>query len=237
MRLDSYLVEKNLIDSRNRAQSTIKNSLVLVDGKVVTKASFKVNEDAIVTLLEHKSYVSRAAFKLLDFLDTISLDVAGLVALDVGSSTGGFTEVLLEKGVESVTCVDVGKEQLHHSLREHAKVDLYESCDIRDFTTQKHFNLVVSDVSFISLHYILDAIDTIATDKIILLFKPQFEVGREAKRDKNGVVLDKHAIANAMVRFEDATLLKGWKLIEKTPSSITGKEGNLEYCYLFKKSI
>ncbi len=94
---------------------------------------------------------------------------------------------------------------------------------------------MVSDVSFISLLYILDDVDRLADQKIILLFKPQFEVGREAKRDKNGVVLDKKAILKAMLTFEDACKLKGWKLIVKSPSKLTGKEGNLEYCYYFEK--
>ncbi len=93
----------------------------------------------------------------------------------------------------------------------------------------------MSDVSFISLLYILDDVDRLADQKIILLFKPQFEVGREAKRDKNGVVLDKKAILKAMLKFEDACKLKGWKLIVKSPSKLTGKEGNLEYCYYFEK--
>ena len=94
---------------------------------------------------------------------------------------------------------------------------------------------MVSDVAFISLLHILDDVHRLANDKIILLFKPQFEVGREAKRDNNGVVLDEKAILNAMIKFEDACELKGWKRILKSASKITGKEGNLEYCYCFEK--
>jgi 23S rRNA (cytidine1920-2'-O)/16S rRNA (cytidine1409-2'-O)-methyltransferase len=120
-------------------------------------------------------------------------------------------------------------------LREDVRVRVYEGCDIRKFEAQKPFELVVSDVAFISLLYILDDVERLASQDIILLFKPQLEVGREAKRDKNGVVLDKKAISNAMIRFEDACKLKSWKLIKKAPSSVTGKDGNLEYCYYFKK--
>lgn len=235
MRLDSYLVENELVESRNKAQTIIKEGIVSVNAKVVTKSSFKVEEGDTVTLAKHKSYVSRAAFKLAEFLEELSLDVNGRVALDIGSSTGGFTEVLLENGVAEVSAVDVGTEQLHKSLRVHEKVHVFENCDIRDFESEKAFDLVVSDVAFISLLYILDAVDRLATQDIILLFKPQFEVGREAKRDNNGVVQDKRAIANAMQKFEDACALKEWQLVKKSPSKLTGKEGNLEYCYYFKK--
>jgi 23S rRNA (cytidine1920-2'-O)/16S rRNA (cytidine1409-2'-O)-methyltransferase len=155
--------------------------------------------------------------------------------LDIGSSTGGFTQVLLERAVKEVSCVDVGSEQLHHSLRKDERVHVYENCDIRKFNSDKRFDLIVSDVAFISLLYILDDIDRLGCEDIILLFKPQFEVGREVKRDKNGVVQDKKAIVNAMMKFEDACRLKKWELVHKSPSKLTGKEGNLEYCYYFKK--
>ncbi|MDQ7067789.1 MAG: TlyA family RNA methyltransferase [Sulfurimonas sp.] len=235
MRLDNYLVEKEFVDSRNKAQTIIKEGLVFVNEKLSKKSSLKIEEGDEVRVTSYKQYVSRAAFKLLEFLEEIDLDVKDKVALDIGSSTGGFSEVLLERGVREVSCVDVGTAQLHKSLREDARVYVYESCDIRVFESDKEFDLVVSDVAFISLLHILDDVDRLAFRDIILLFKPQFEVGREAKRDKNGVVLDKKAIQNAMIKFEDACGLKGWQLIEKKPSKLTGKEGNLEYCYYFKK--
>ena len=235
MRLDNYLVEKGFIESRNKAQQIIKEALVSVNDKLVKKPSFKIEEGDEVSVQEHKSYVSRAAYKLLYFLEELSLDVREKRALDIGSSTGGFTQVLLERGVESVACVDVGVNQLHHSLRHNPKVSVYENCDIRAFESEEKFDLIVSDVAFISLHYILDSVERLASDDIILLFKPQFEVGREVKRDKHGVVQDKKAIERAMQRFEDAAALKGWSLVKKSPSKLTGKEGNLEYCYYFKK--
>jgi 23S rRNA (cytidine1920-2'-O)/16S rRNA (cytidine1409-2'-O)-methyltransferase len=235
MRLDNYLVKNNLSHSRNKAQEMIKAGLVQVDATVVKKPSFKVEPRNKIAVTQHKSYVSRAAYKLLYFLDEIALDVTEKRALDIGSSTGGFTQVLLERGVASVSCVDVGREQLHDSLREDERVRVYEGCDIRKFEAQKPFELVVSDVAFISLLHILDAIDRLSRKDIILLFKPQFEVGREAKRDKNGVVLDKKAIERAMQKFEDACSLKGWSLEKKSPSKISGKEGNQEWCYWFSK--
>ena len=235
MRLDNYLVKQGFVESRNKAQTLIKEGLVFVNGAIVKKSSFQVEEGKEVTISEHKSYVSRAAFKLDAFLEELHLDVQGRIALDIGSSTGGFTQVLLKRNITEVNAVDVGRDQLHHSLRKDTRVNVYEGCDIRKFEPNRTFDLVVSDVAFISLLYILEDVQRLASRDIILLFKPQFEVGREVKRDKNGVVLDKKAIVNAMQKFEDACLLKEWKLVQKSPSSLTGKEGNLEYCYYFKK--
>jgi len=235
MRLDNYLVDNGLCESRNRAQTIIKDSLVSVNNKVINKSSYKVSLDDEVSIEEHKSYVSRSAHKLDEFLNELDLDIKGRVSLDIGSSTGGFTQVLLEREVAEVSAVDVGRDQLHKRLRDDRRVYSYESCDIRNFKSEKEFDLVVSDVAFISLLNILDDVDRLANKDIILLFKPQFEVGREAKRDNNGVVLDKKAISNAMIRFEDACKLKGWRLVIKSPSKLTGKEGNLEYCYYYQK--
>ncbi|MCD6190498.1 MAG: TlyA family RNA methyltransferase [Sulfurimonas sp.] len=235
MRLDNYLVDNGLCESRNRAQTIIKDRLVSVNAKIVTKSSYKVSIDDEVSIQEHKSYVSRSAHKLDEFLNELDLDIKGRVSLDIGSSTGGFTQVLLEREVTEVSAVDVGRDQLHKRLRDDRRVYSYESCDIRNFKSEKEFDLVVSDVAFISLLNILDDVDRLANKDIILLFKPQFEVGREAKRDNNGVVLDKKAISNAMIRFEDACKLKGWRLVIKSPSKLTGKEGNLEYCYYYQK--
>ncbi len=235
MRLDNYLVENSFVDSRTKAQNIIKNSLVSVNGNFMLKSSYKVQDDDRVEVVKHKQFVSRSAHKLDEFLKELELDIKGCVALDIGSSTGGFTQVLLDRGVKEVSAVDVGKGQLHKIIKDDSRVFSYESCDIRKFESDKKFDLLTSDVSFISLHHILDVVDRLACGKIILLFKPQFEVGREAKRDKHGVVLDKKAIQRAMIKFEDACELKGWSLVLKTPSKLTGKEGNLEYCYCYEK--
>jgi 23S rRNA (cytidine1920-2'-O)/16S rRNA (cytidine1409-2'-O)-methyltransferase len=234
-RLDNYLVENGLCESRNKAQSIIKEGLVSVNGEQIIKTSHKLKESDKVTVKEHKEYVSRAAFKLSAFLGELGIDLKDKTTLDIGSSTGGFTQVLLEEGVSEVTAVDIGRDQLHKSLKNDTRVRSIEGCDIREFKSDKEFDLVVSDVAFISLLHILDAVHKLAKSKIILLFKPQFEVGREAKRDKNGVVTDEKAILQAMIRFEDACKIKGWKLVKKSPSKLTGKEGNLEYCYFFEK--
>ena len=234
-RLDNYLVQKGFADSRNKAQALIKESLVHVNGKVIIKSSFKLSDTDAVHVKEHKEYVSRAAYKLSGFLEVLDLNLNGRIGLDIGSSTGGFTQVLLENGVSEVSAVDVGSNQLHVKLREDRRVHSYENCDIRAFESVKDFDIVVSDVAFISLLKILDDVNRLAKKSIILLFKPQFEVGREAKRDKNGVVLDTKAIEEAMQNFENACAQKGWSLIKKAPSTLTGKDGNLEQCYYYER--
>jgi len=235
MRLDSYLVELGLVESRNKAQQLIKEHAVSVDGKIIDKVSFDVNETMSVEVADTELYVSRAAIKLKGFLPFTEWDLKGLRALDIGSSTGGFTQILLEEGVSDVTCVDVGSDQLHPSLRSDPRVSVYENTDIREFNSDKRFDIVTCDVAFIPLELILSSIDRLAQRYIILLFKPQFQVGREVKRDKNGVVKDDKAVGKAMIHFEDACALSGWKMVAKEVAHISGKEGNQEFCYGFIK--
>lgn len=235
MRLDSYLVELGFVESRNKAQQLIKDHAVSVDGKIIDKVSYEADETMKVEIADIALYVSRAAIKLKGFLPFTEWDLTGLNALDIGSSTGGFTQVLLEEGVKSVTCVDVGSDQLHPSLRSDPRVNVHENTDIRHFTHEKTYEIVTCDVAFIPLELILESINQLASRYIVILFKPQFQVGREVKRDKNGVVKDNSAIGKAMIRFEDACALIGWKLVAKEVAYISGKEGNQETCYGFIK--
>jgi 23S rRNA (cytidine1920-2'-O)/16S rRNA (cytidine1409-2'-O)-methyltransferase len=236
MRLDNYLVQNGFFESRNRAQEAIKSGLVLIDNKVVKKPSYKVEDGFKIEVKEQKFYVSRAAKKLEGYLKEFNLPIKGARALDVGSSTGGFTQILLENGAKSVDCVDVGKEQLHSSLRKDSRVSVFEQTDIRDFNSTP-YDLIVSDVSFISLLKIIDSIDRLIKKGgvITLLFKPQFEVGLGVKRDSRGVVLDKEAIKEAKSAFLDATKDLNWNLIDTRESRVSGKEGNVEYFYTFIK--
>ncbi|MDD5158472.1 MAG: TlyA family RNA methyltransferase [Sulfuricurvum sp.] len=235
MRLDSYLVEMGLVESRNKAQQLIKEHAVSVDGKIVDKVSFDITEGMKAEIADTEMYVSRAAIKLKGFLPYTEWNIRGFRALDIGSSTGGFTQILLENGVSSVTCVDVGSDQLHTSLRNDARISVYENTDIRTFSSEVPFEIVTCDVAFIPLELILESIDRLASNYIIVLFKPQFQVGREVKRDKNGVVKDDKAIGKAMIRFEDTCALMGWLCIAKEVAHIAGKEGNQETCYAFIK--
>ena len=235
MRLDNYLVQNSYTDSRNKAQQIIKEAKVQVNNRVIKKPSFQISEGDDVQVDSEHIYVSRAAYKLKNFLPLLDFSVAGLDALDIGSSTGGFSEVLLMNDIQSVTSVDVGSSQLHEKIRSDARITSVENQDIRTFKSDRKFDLITCDVSFISLHHILDAIDRLSKKHIILLFKPQFEVGKDVKRDKNGVVTDLKAIQKMRIKFEDSCMLRGWEKILMEESSIKGKDGNTEYCYYYKK--
>jgi len=236
MRLDKYLVDEAYFESRNRALEAIKTGKVKVDGKIV-KPSVKVDHNSQIEVEDEKFCVSRAARKLDSFLIKHPLKLQGKRALDIGSSTGGFAQILLENGVDSLVCVDVGSDQLHHSLRSDPRLSLYENRDIRDFTSEKSFEVISCDVSFISILQIIEYIDRLSGEQsvILILYKPQFEVGREVRRDSRGVVMDQDAIARKRELFEASVKELGWELKHQTPSQITGKEGNLEYIYHFVK--
>ena len=234
MRLDKYLVEQGYFESRNRALDAIKRGKVFVNG-VVAKASLKCDEHSNIDIDEEKFYVSRAAKKLELFLEEYPMALTGKRAVDIGSSTGGFVQILLENKVASVACVDVGSNQLHHSLREHEKVAIFEETDVRDFKPNEPFELLTCDVSFISILQIIDDIDRLASKDMILLFKPQFEVGRTVKRDSHGVVVNVEAIAEAKAKFEAKTAELGWAMCYASTSKLTGKSGNIEYVYHFRK--
>jgi len=235
MRLDKYLVQKGYFESRNRALDAIKRGKVFVNG-VVAKASLKCDDHSNIDIDQEKFYVSRAAKKLELFLEEYPLNLKDKRTIDVGSSTGGFVQILLENDVRSVTCVDVGSNQLHHSLRENEKVEIFEETDVRDFEPKEPFDVLTCDVSFISILQIMDAIDRLAMADMILLFKPQFEVGRTVKRDSRGVVVDEIAIEQAKERFEAKAKALAWECCYTTTSKLTGKSGNREYVYHFRKS-
>lgn len=234
-RLDTFLVKNGYFESRNRALDAITRGKVFVDG-MVAKASHKCDEQSRIEIDEEKFYVSRAAKKLELFLEAYSIELKGKRALDIGSSTGGFVQILLENEVASVACVDVGSNQLHYSLRDDVRVEVFEERDIRDFKPNEPFELVTCDVSFISILQIIEAIDRLSMGDMLLLFKPQFEVGRNVKRDSRGVVVNQEAIAQAKGLFEQKALELGWKLCYSTASKLAGKSGNIEYIYHFRKA-
>ncbi|GGD43195.1 hemolysin [Malaciobacter pacificus] len=235
MRLDLYLTTTFDIQSRNKASELIKSNKIKCDGVIITKPSFNVEEHHKIEILEEDFYVSRAAYKLKYFLDEIKLDLSNQNALDIGSSTGGFTQILLEKDVKKVTCVDVGSNQLHERIKEDKRISFFENTDVRDFKSDETFDIVTCDVSFISILYIIEDINRLSSKDIIILFKPQFEVGTNVKRDKKGVVKDKKAIDLARQKFLDKTIELNWKLNYSSFSKLQGKDGNEEQLFYFSK--
>ncbi len=236
MRLDSYLFEKGFAQSRNKAAELIKEGSVWVNGKVERKSSVEIGDDDTVDVEKITQYVSRAGLKLRGFINELSLHVKGADVLDIGSSTGGFVQVWLEEDVKSVTAVDVGSEQLHPTLKVDNRIILHENSDIRLFNPNRTYDMVSCDVSFIGIGTLLEHIHRLAKSDIIILFKPQFEVGKEVKRTTKGVVKDGSAIIRAQNQFEAQATTLGWKLIEKRESLLKGKEGNVETFYYFKQA-
>lgn len=236
MRLDSYLFEKGFAQSRNKAAELIKEGSVWVNGKVERKSSVEIGDNDTVDVEKITQYVSRAGLKLRGFINELSLHVKGADVLDIGSSTGGFVQVWLEEDVKSVTAVDVGSEQLHPSLKVDNRIILHENSDIRLFNPNKTYDMVSCDVSFIGIGTLIEHINRLAKKDIIILFKPQFEVGKDVKRTTKGVVKDGSAIMRAQNQFEAQTTTLGWQLMDKRESLLKGKEGNVETFYYFKQA-
>jgi 23S rRNA (cytidine1920-2'-O)/16S rRNA (cytidine1409-2'-O)-methyltransferase len=233
LRLDRALVARGLVSSRSKAQQAIAAGGVTLNGTVVIDTDRAVApEDVIVATAAHP-WVSRGGLKLAAALEHFAITPAGRFCLDVGSSTGGFTHVLLEQGAARVLAVDVGKDQFAAELRSDPRVDLREGLDARDLTTAHVLeapSLIVTDVSFISLTKALPAALALAAPSatLVALVKPQFEVGR-AGVGRGGIVRDAGLRAEA-VRMVSAWLsTQGWRPREAIPSPITGGDGNEEF--------
>ena len=236
MRLDNLLVQNFNIETRSKALRMIKNGYVFVNGICIKKGGYQVFRSDNVTFIKDP-YVSRSAWKLKSILDTTDIDVREKTCLDVGSSTGGFTQVLLENGAKLVVAVDVGSNQLHKSVSDNPRVISYENTDIRDFSYSGLFDILVCDVSFISASSLFVKFDSLVKQggDIIILFKPQFEVDRGCKRNKKGVVIDKSCINKARRSFVKSANNLHWNLLKNVPARIKGKSGNQEFVYWFRK--
>jgi 23S rRNA (cytidine1920-2'-O)/16S rRNA (cytidine1409-2'-O)-methyltransferase len=235
-RLDEALVESGVVATRSRARDAILRGLVRVDGDVVSKPGAAVIATARLTVAPEAGigYVSRGALKLIAALDHFKFDPAGRIALDAGASTGGFTEVLLERQAAKVFAVDVGHGQLHPRIAQDPKVVAMEGQDIRSFaipTGTAAITAIVIDVSFISLTKVLPHLMAMAGPDcwIVALVKPQFEAGRDAV-GKGGIVRDEAARAGVVENLTHLVLAApGWKLCGVIPSPIEGGSGNAEY--------
>ncbi|MEM1284650.1 MAG: TlyA family RNA methyltransferase [Pseudomonadota bacterium] len=231
-RLDQLLVARGAFASRARARDAVLRGCVAVDGKTFAKPGQMVDESAGLTVNDPaQAYVARSALKLKAALAAFNVDVSGKHALDVGQSTGGFTQVLLEAGAAHVTGVDVGQDQLDVSLAGDPRVTAFEGVNARDADALPAgpFDAAVIDVSFISLALVMPSVmATLSpTAPVIALFKPQFEVGKQAI-GKGGLVQDEDAINAARETVIKATSDLGYDLVGTISSPIAGGDGNIE---------
>ena len=238
-RLDVELVRRGLMASRAQARAAIEAGKVLVDGSVAAKPGLSVSAQSVIAAEPAHPWVSRGGLKLEHALDTFDVDPAGLACLDVGSSTGGFTDVLLSRGARRVVAVDSGRDQLHAKLRADPRVISLEATDARDLTSDllgEPPSLIVVDASFIGLAKLLARpLQLAAKDAILVgLFKPQFEVG-PANVGRGGIVSDQAAVERAAAEFETWLEAQGWPIAAWTHSPIAGGDGNLERLFLAKR--
>lgn len=236
-RLDRVIPALGLARSRSHAAELISQHKVRLNGAVVTKAGTRVEPGTEVTVEGASHYVSRAAQKLLVGLDAFGVDPTGLTALDVGASTGGFTQVLLERGAREVLSIDVGHGQLADIIRADERVRVVEGCNARDLTAESLAaltgvvqapQLVVADVSFISLELVFPALALVAAPaaNLVLLVKPQFEVGRHGI--SGGIVIDPELAIAAVARVIGSAAKSGFECLGVTLSPIAGEHGNRE---------
>jgi len=235
-RLDQALAERGLVSSRSQAESYIKLGKVKVDGKVVTKPGLLVGAGAKISLDGGQQYVSRAALKLASVTEALDLNFQGKTVLDVGSSTGGFTDFALRAGAKKVIAVDVGTDQMHLSLRGDSRIELHEKTDIRNLTSKDgtwKIDIVVADVSFISLREVLPAISILSKSgtQIVVLLKPQFEAGKDQ--------IDRGIVKNDKLRRQILKDFESWAkahfvIAGKADSQVAGAHGNVERFYLLR---
>jgi 23S rRNA (cytidine1920-2'-O)/16S rRNA (cytidine1409-2'-O)-methyltransferase len=231
-RADVILCERGFFDSRARAREAIEMGLVRVDGRVIAKASTPVDGAAEIIASAPHPWVSRGGVKLAHALKYFVIDPAGRFCLDVGASTGGFTDVLLTGGARHVVAVDVGREQLHAKLRADSRVTSLESQDVRALTSARLSeppSLIVMDASFISLALLLPNVTHLAAAScdLVALIKPQFEAGRGAT--KKGVVRAERIHREVCAHIASEIIGHGWRVGETIDSPISGGDGNREF--------
>ncbi len=239
-RLDQALVSRGFMESRAQAQAAIKAGNVRIDGQLAKKASLTVSEQQIIEAEKAHPYVSRGGLKLEHGLSAFGVSAAGKVCLDVGASTGGFTDVLLRNDAQFVYAVDVGRDQLHQLIRNDARVECLENQDARALTSdiiQRSVELMVCDASFIGLEKLLGPALKLMTDRAeaVVLFKPQFQVGPE-NVGRAGLVKDQEAIQSARAHFDRWLLSVGWMVFQSTQSPIRGGDGNTEFLLHLKRA-
>ena len=236
IRLDNLLVDRKMVESRSQAESYIKLGKVAVDGIKRTKPGFFVDVNSELKILQQVQYVSRAGLKLESVAKKMRIDFRNKTVLDVGSSTGGVTDYSLKNGANKVIAVDVGTDQLHPKLRLNKKVELHEKTDIRNFKTDQKIDVVVIDVSFISIKEILPSVVNLSdkNTKIVAMVKPQFEAGRNGT--VNGVVKNNSYRRKILQDFENWCRSNNLYIENKRDSEVKGTKGNQERFYILRKT-
>lgn len=234
-RLDQLVFARGLAPSRSQAESWIRLGEVTVDGRVVLKPGHFVDDTAEVKMTAKEQYVSRAGLKLASVAAAFGADFTNKVVMDVGSSTGGFTDYALRHGAKKVFAVDVGTDQLHPSLRGNERIELHEKTDIRDFTPSETPDIVVIDVSFISLRQILPHVADISgpATQIYAMVKPQFEASKQ-QITSSGVIKNDSVRRTILKDFEMWTR-RYFLIKDKADSQVKGARGNLERFYCLNK--
>ncbi len=237
MRVDKYLVEKGFFDSRTKAQEALRSQAVLVDGVLIDKPNFEINEAVEIKIIkEICPYVSRGGLKLKGAITAFNIDFKDKVVLDIGASTGGFTDCALKEGAKLVYAVDVGTNQLAASLRNRKEVVSLEQTNILDIDYfPKPIDYLVMDVSFVSIEKLLPALNRFITEDnaLICLIKPQFEVGKRFL--KNGIVKDKRLHLEVLQNVSTTLASYGLIIYKLIPSPILGGSGNKEFLAYIKR--
>ncbi|MBT9129788.1 MAG: 16S/23S rRNA (cytidine-2'-O)-methyltransferase TlyA [candidate division WS2 bacterium] len=238
IRLDKLLEKRGLFESREKAVEAINSRLLIVEGLPTYKPASLVSPDVNVEIRGPEGYVSRGGVKLDQALKDFAITPQGWLALDIGASTGGFTECLLRQGVRKVFAVDVGLGQLHHKLRSDPRVEILEGINFRyanNDLVSELVNIITIDVSFISLNLILPIAEQFLAENgiMVALFKPQFEVG--PKEVRRGVAKNKDTIINSLLALKRTIESRGCCIINIAPSVIKGSRGNQEYFLLLKR--
>ncbi len=234
MRLDQSLVDRGLVATRSQAESYIKLGQVTVNNKPLTKPGSLVRKTDTLKLTAKEQYVSRAGLKLASVAESLGLNFKDKVVLDVGSSTGGFTDYALRHGAKKVFAVDVGTNQLHPNLHENPRIELHEKTDIRDFKTSEQIDITLIDVSFISLREILPHITQITdtNTQLVAMVKPQFEAEKSNLKHKG--IIKNDAMRRQIMKDFEAWAQKLFIITGKADSEVAGEKGNRERFYLLK---
>lgn len=240
-RLDKHLVTHGFIGSRTKAKELIKSGSVKVNDRIVTKASYNVKSHDRIEIIDddYMRYVSRAGLKLEGAIESFDIDFSDKSVMDIGSSTGGFTDCALKHNAKKVVAIDVGTDLMDAKLRSDGRVELHEQLNFKDAPSQifEGIDIIVSDVSFISLKHIIDRISLEDDDyELVFLIKPQFECGKELAKKHKGIIKDKQVHIDVISDIIDYFKSKDYNIVDLDVSKIEGKSGNVEYLGHFLKN-